>query len=222
MAFFEQDYLDFFKELAANNHKDWFDTNRKRYEKVVKKPFAEFVSHMINKMNENGEEIKSTPKTAIFRINRDIRFSKDKAPYKMHMSAILSAKEGKNATYPGLYFELSPEKITVCGGIYEMDKETLHKVRNFLALHQQEFTKLINEKAFVNTLGGLQGEKNVRVEKELKSVTELEPAILNKQFYYAAKLDSETIISPHLDTEILKLHSLAKSFNSLLVSALEV
>ena len=135
MQYFTQDYLDFFKELAAHNHKEWFDVNRKRYENVVKKPFQIFVDDLIESISKIDSEIQITSKEAIFRINRDIRFSKDKIPYKLNNSAIIS-KEGRvNKSYPGLYMELGPEHLSIYGGLYMPSTTEIQKVvisRNIL------------------------------------------------------------------------------------------
>ena len=91
MAFFEKDFLDFFIELAPNNNKDWFDLNRHRYANSVREPFKKFVSHMIENMSKDMPELKDLePKDCTFRVNRDIRFSKDKTPYKLRMSALIT------------------------------------------------------------------------------------------------------------------------------------
>ena len=71
------EFNQFFKELAANNHKDWFDLNRKRYETHVKKPFEDFVEQLIEAVQKEDKSLNPKPKDCIFRINRDIRFSKD-------------------------------------------------------------------------------------------------------------------------------------------------
>ena len=90
MKYFSSDYLEFFKELAPNNNKDWFDKNRKRYIDSVKEPFKKFVTDLIQEISKVDDEVQIEAKDAIFRINRDIRFSKDKTPYKLNNSAIIS------------------------------------------------------------------------------------------------------------------------------------
>ena len=98
MAYFTQDFIDFFQELSANNHREWFHANKKRYEQQVKVPFQSFVQLMIDRVQEVDRNVVLTPKDAIFRINRDIRFSADKTPYKTNVSAIISSggKKDKN------------------------------------------------------------------------------------------------------------------------------
>lgn len=204
MAFFTQDYLDFFIELAANNHKEWFDVNRTRYEKFVKKPFVDFVQTVINEVSKSNPEFKElTPSECIFRINRDIRFSKDKSPYKLMCSAVVAPQGKKSKSIHGVYFELSPEAVRVYGGIYEIDKEDLYLVREGVAQNLAEFQKLITEKEFAKTFGFIRGEKNKLVPKEWKEAVELQPLILNKQFYFMAEFDSALILKSTLLDEVL-------------------
>ena len=79
MAFFQQEFIDFFIELAPNNNKDWFDVNRKRYENFVKDPFNSFVQHLISEISKTDKNFSDLePKHCVFRINKDVRFSKYK------------------------------------------------------------------------------------------------------------------------------------------------
>ena len=82
MPHFSPEFLQFFKDLAANNNRDWFTGNKKHYELVVKKPFEVFITDMINKIKKDDPKLQIEAKDAIFRIYRDVRFSKDKTPYK--------------------------------------------------------------------------------------------------------------------------------------------
>ena len=139
MIYFEPDYLEFFKELAANNHKDWFDANRRRYETVVRDPFKNFISRLITEMSKTDPDLEIQAKDAIFRINRDIRFSKDKTPYKLNNSAIISKEGRKNKNYPGIYLEFGPEKLAFYGGIYMPDGEQTQKIRTFFKTIPKNF-----------------------------------------------------------------------------------
>ena len=88
MIYLEKEYLNFFNELSENNNKLWFDENRKRYEKFVKKPFENLITDLIAELSNIDLKITMQAKDAMFRINRDIRFSNDKTPYKTQMSAL--------------------------------------------------------------------------------------------------------------------------------------
>ncbi len=221
MAFFTSDFAQFFIDLAPNNHKDWFDLNRKRYESSVKEPFKDFVIHMIKRLNEVNPNIKDLePKDCTFRINRDIRFSKDKTPYKMKMSALICVGGKKSHTSEGVYFELGPEDVRIYGGIYEVDKDTLYQIREGISNKLKDFQTAYNDPKFKNTFGEFHGSVNKVIPKEFKDAAEKEPLIFNKQWYYFAKLKPSVITDPNLDQIIID-HYLAsrpveKFFSSIL------
>lgn len=204
MSFFKQDFIDFFIELAPNNNKDWFDLNRKRYENSVKVPFQDFVKHIIQKITETDSSFKDLePKDCIFRINRDIRFSKDKSPYKMMVSAVVAPHGKKSKSINGVYFELSPEHVRVYGGVYEIDKEDLLIVREGIANNLKQFKALYTDPKFTSVFGTILGEKNKILPKELKAAAEKESLIFNKQWYFYAEFSPEVILQKELDQIIL-------------------
>ncbi|MFZ6052222.1 DUF2461 domain-containing protein [Halocola ammonii] len=193
MAYFSKKFNQFFIDLAPNNHKEWFDENRKTYEKEVKEPFKKFVGDLIERLKEYDPALNVEPKDSIFRINRDIRFAKDKTPYKMHLAAAISRKGKKVHDYPGLYIHFGPEKVWIGGGAYSLSKEKLEDVRREIAAKPKEFLKAINDKDFVETYGEIQGEAHKRIPKEFKEVAEEVPLIANKQFYYMAEYPTKTL-----------------------------
>lgn len=204
MAFFTPDFLQFFIELAPNNHKDWFDLNRKRYEKSVKEPFKEFVEHIIKEIAKTDASFKDLEaKDCIFRINRDIRFSKDKTPYKMNVSAVVAPEGKKSKAVNGIYFEFGPEHVRVYGGIYEIDKDDLLTVREGIANDLNGFQEAYSNPRFKKVFGTILGEKNKVIPKELKEAADKEPLIFNKQWYFYAQFDAETVLDPKLDQLLL-------------------
>lgn len=211
MSFFKQDFLDFFMELAPNNNKDWFDVNRKRYENFVKKPFQDFVQHLINQVAKTDKTFKGLEaKDCIFRINRDIRFSNDKSPYKLMVSAVVAPNGKKSKAVNGIYFELGPEHVRVYGGIYEIEKEDLYLVREGIAKNLKEFQTLINEPAFKKTFGTILGEKNKIIPAEFKESAEKEVLLFNKQFYFFAEFPAEKVLDSKLDQLILDCFEIGK------------
>lgn len=204
MAFFTPDFLQFFIELAPNNHKDWFDLNRKRYEKSVKEPFKDFVEQMIKEIAKTDASFKDLEaKDCIFRINRDIRFSKDKTPYKMNVSAVVAPEGKKSKAVNGVYFEFGPEHVRVYGGVYEIDKDDLLTVREGIANDLKGFQEAYSNPRFKKVFGTILGEKNKVIPKELKEAAEKEPLIFNKQWYFYAQFDAETVLDPKLDQLLL-------------------
>ena len=188
MPYFETDFLQFFEELAANNEKSWFDENRARYEKMVKKPFANLVEELIFRVSQFDPDVQIAPKDAIFRINRDVRFSPDKRPYKTTVSAIISPAGRKDKSAPGFYLELSAHRTMLGGGAYFVEKTGLENIRNAIAANPAAFRKLISEKDFVTKYGEIRGETNKRLAADLQAAAEKEPLIFNKQFYFMAEL----------------------------------
>jgi len=204
MAFFTPDFLQFFIDLAPNNHKDWFDLNRKRYENSVKEPFKNFVQHLIAEIAKTDSSFKDLEaKDCIFRINRDIRFSKDKTPYKMNVSAVVAPEGKKSKAVNGIYFEFGPEHVRVYGGIYEIDKDDLLTVREGIANDIKGFQTAYTNPNFKKVFGTILGEKNKVIPKELKEAAEKEPLIFNKQWYFYAEFDAETVLDPKLDKLLL-------------------
>ncbi len=217
MAFFTQDFLDFFIELAGNNNKDWFDLNRKRYEQSVKIPFQQFTKHLINYIAEDDSSFKELePKDCIFRINRDIRFSKDKEPYKLMCSAIISPGGKKSRTINGIYFELGPEHVRAYGGVYELDKNDLEAVREGIADNLETFKHLYTDQKFKSLFGEIKGEKNKKLPSHLKDSAEKEALIFNKQFYFFAEFPAEVIIDSNLNQILINCYQTGRPMSNFL------
>lgn len=220
MSFFSKDFLAFFKELAANNNKAWFDENRKRYKKSVKEPFVSFIAELINEVRKINPDVQITPKEAIFRINRDIRFAKDKTPYKTQVSAIVSPGGRKDKTSPGLYIELDPEKVRIYGGVYMCDKHQLHAIRSSIVSNAKTFEKAINNKDFKKYYGEILGEKNKRIPKEFQAAHENQALIANKQFYYYGDLSPNKVFDPKLIEIVIDYYKAASPVRDFLSEAL--
>jgi uncharacterized protein (TIGR02453 family) len=217
MAWFDDDYNRFFKELARNNNKEWFDANRKRYEQNVKKPFAAFVLELIKRVHTLDKQVHIEPKDAIFRINRDIRFSKDKTPYKLSCSAIISPGGRKDHSTPGLYFELGPEHVAIYGGRYQPEPEDLRMVRAHIAGNLKKFKTLREDKTFMKLFGSIQGERNKVLPAELKAAAEKEPLLYNKQIYWAAELPAKLVTDPKLADILMDHYRAMRPLNEFLL-----
>lgn len=220
MAFFNQAYLDFMSELARNNNKEWFDVNRKTYEKEVKEPFKNFVGHMIGLVQQIDPSIQVEAKHCLFRINRDIRFSKDKTPYKTHMAAAISRGGRKEMGIPGLYFHMSQENLAIYGGCYNPDKTQLADIRYSIANDIEGFRKAINDTEFVKYWGELKGDKNKVLPKDLKEPAAQEPYIFNKAFYYGVDLPVKNILREDLDQYILSYYQASEAVRVYLTKAI--
>ncbi|MEL6850092.1 MAG: DUF2461 domain-containing protein, partial [Bacteroidota bacterium] len=186
----------------------------------VKEPFEAFVDKLIDRVQEEDPSVMMTAKEAIFRINRDIRFSKDKTPYKTQMSAIISAGGKKNKSYPGLYVEVKPSGVGYYGGAYVLEKEEIHRVRTAIAQDPEGFAELLAQPDFADTFGTLQGDKHKRLPAEFKEVGEIQPLIFNKSFYYNADIPASHILNDDLVDVIMEHFRKARPVQEWLIEAL--
>ena len=219
MAYFTEDYPLFFRELAANNEKPWFDANRKRYEKNIREPFHSLVADMIIRINADDPDVMITSKEAIFRINRDIRFSADKRPYKTHMSAVISPEGRKNKTYPGFYFQVGAEQIMIAGGAHMVEKDTLTNIRHFIAPRPAALSAALNDPNFSKKYGTLQGEKNKRLPPEFRDAAASQPLLYNKQFFYSAQLPAVLVTRDDLGDVLMEYYQAGKPVMTMLRKA---
>ena len=221
-VFFTEDYCRFFMDLAANNHKDWFDLNRRRYENSVKEPFKKFVQHLIDELTKLDPAFADLEaKDCIFRINRDIRFSADKTPYKLYTSAVISPGGKKSRSLSGVYVELTPEHVRIYGGVYELDKDEVYDIRTHIASNLKEFNSLIEAQAFKKLFGEIRGEKNKMLPSEFKQAAMDQPLLFNKQWYYFADFDPSIIVSPGLNDVVLDCYKTALPVSSFLLNSLK-
>jgi uncharacterized protein (TIGR02453 family) len=215
-AILSKEYISFFKNLEKNNNTVWFNQNKKQYEQFVKEPFIQVIENFIASVQQKDSAIKMTAKEALFRINRDTRFSTDKSPYKLSMSAAISAG-GKNPAFPGIYIEANHNGITLICGAYAVEKENLHKIRTAIANDIKEFDKIINKKKFIVLWGVVQGEKSKQIPGSLKEAAIITPLIFNKQFYCKAVLPVATITDAKLVKTLLEYYFAATDFNQFLI-----
>jgi uncharacterized protein (TIGR02453 family) len=146
--------IKFLKDLKKNNNKPWFDANRKQYD-TAKKDFELFIQSVIDKHIKKDTTLKDLKaKDCMFRINRDIRFSKDKSPYKTNFGASIN-RGGKKSLFAGYYFHLEPGESFVGGGIWMPMPPELKKVRQEIDYNLDEFTKIISSKKFKSVYGDL-------------------------------------------------------------------
>ena len=221
MAHFSDEYHKFFKGLAKNNSKEWFDKNRKTYDQYVKQPFYAFVEEMIVRIHADNPEVLINASEAIFRINRDIRFSKDKTPYKTHLSAVISPGGKKAKDDPGFYFQIGIDGIRIYSGIHLPDKEKLENVRRAIANSPDEFAKIIKDKKFVSKYGTVLGEQHKRIPPEFKDAFEKQPLIANKNFYVMANMESSYITKDKLSEVLMDYYFAVKPFLVFLINAVK-
>lgn len=221
MGFFTKDYVDFLQELVRNNDRDWFNANKKRYEKSVKEPFTVFVQTMIDRVQEKDASVVITPKDAMFRIYRDTRFSKDKTPYKTHMSAIISAGGRKHMIKPGIYIQFGAEDARIYSGAYQLDKNQLQGVREAIASDLKGFERLLKAKDFKEKFGEIHGDEHKRLPKEFQEAAKKQPLLYKKSFYFFAKFEPDVILKDNIADIMMEYYLAAQPLGRFFASAAE-
>ena len=172
----QQSTIKFLKDLKKNNTKEWFDANRKIYE-TAKQDFENLVQSVITQHSKKDDEISALkPKDCMFRINRDIRFSKDKSPYKTNFAAFIN-KGGKKSVFAGYYFHCEPGENFAGGGLWMPMPDALKKVRQEIDYCFDEFSNIINNKKFKTVYGDVHRGKEMILSRPPKGYDETNPAI---------------------------------------------
>lgn len=157
--------FNFLSELARNNNKEWFDLHRKDYEEV-KLTIKLFTQNLIQEIATFDRDIAHLEaKDCLFRINRDVRFSKNKAPYKTNLGIYLSP-DGKKGIKSGYYVHLEPGNAAFAGGIYAPDATALKKIRQEIDYNFKGFKSIILQANFKKTFGTVSGERLKKAPKD--------------------------------------------------------
>lgn len=193
--------IKFLKDIKKNNNKPWFDANRKAYE-AAKSDFASFIQAVIDLHGKKDPSIKNlNAKDCMFRINRDIRFSKDKTPYKTNFGASINKGGRKAWNSAGYYFHLEPGGSFTGGGIYMPDPDTLKKVRQEIDYNLSGFNQIVGSKKFKAVYGGLDNSEGLLLSRVPKGYEPDNPAaayLRLKSYIAMMRLNDADLTSPGL------------------------
>ncbi len=142
MGYFDEETFSFLRELKRNNDRAWFAANKDRYEESVKEPFLRFIEDLGPELRKVSRNLVADPRPvggSMFRIYRDVRFSKDKSPYKTHVGAHFPL--GKGMAAPGYYLHLEPDECFVAGGMWMPEPEALQRIRERIAGRPADWKK---------------------------------------------------------------------------------
>jgi uncharacterized protein (TIGR02453 family) len=199
--------FDFLTKLKKNNTKEWFDKNRPEYE-IAKTDYKEFIAALIQTIARFDPSVKTLePKHCIFRINRDIRFSNDKTPYKINLGATIGPG-GKKSYDAGYYIHIQPGASFLAGGVWRPPAPQLHAIRQEIDYNVPEFKKIISHKDFKKYFGSLSEEDKVKTTPKGydKSHSEIESLKL-KSFIMVYDLKDKEVLSKdfnHLCADVFK------------------
>jgi uncharacterized protein (TIGR02453 family) len=215
--------LKFLKNLKKNNNKPWFDAHRKEYE-AAKEDFENFIQAVLDKHSKNDPDLRElTAKKCMFRINRDIRFSKDKSPYKTNFGASMD-KGGKKSGFAGYYFHLEPGKSFLGGGLWMPQPDALKKVRQEIDYCLDEFKKVINARKFKMIYGDLYADEGTLLSKVPQGFEKDNPAaeyLKFKSWLVLADLSDADLTSKDLVKKTIDAFSTLQPFVKFLNRPLE-
>lgn len=214
-------FFEFFVGLSGNNNRTWFEEHKADFVRHVKTPFYNLVEAVIAEMQEVDPTLVTSAKEATFRIYRDVRFSKDKTPYKTHMAAHITHGERAQTGPTGLYVEVGSNGALVGGGVYQPSTAQLLLVRDLLMHEGKTFRSLLNDKQFKKYFpDGIVGDKHKVIAKEFRAAAELEPLIYNKQFLWMANLTKGELMNANAAHHIASHYRVAKPLSDFFAKAL--
>lgn len=217
----ETTIIDFLKELEKNNNREWFQTNKAWYEEG-KKEFEDFINSLIPAVAKFDDSIKFlTAKDCIWRIYRDVRFSKDKSPYKINFGAFM-AKGGKKNHGPGYYFHISPSESFLSGGVWNPEPDITKKIRKEIFYNYDEFKGILDNKEFKKYFDGIdEWDRQKLPPREFPKDFPGMDLLLNKSFTISNGLPEKKLYSDGLLDYILKVYKAMGPYNAFLGRAIE-
>ena len=213
--------FSFLKELKANNYKEWFDEHRNQYA-VLRKQFEQFIDVVIAEISLFDKDgAQTTAKASIFRINRDIRFSNDKNPYKTNFGAFI-AKGGRKGSHAGYYIHVEPGECFLAGGIYMPSGPMLKAIREEIYDNIDTFKAIVHQPSFVKHFEGKLWEEKLKTAPKgfPKDFPDIE--YLKYKHYTVAKNEPDKIYwQPEFIHEVREVFLAMKDFNAFLNRAVE-
>ena len=162
---FTDNTLAFLRRLKRHNDRDWFRSHREEFERDVRAPMVEVIERLAVDLSTFAPELVAAPKTSMYRIYRDTRFSADKSPFKTHVAAIFPHRALPKHVGAGLYLHLAPDHVLVGAGCYAPEPSQLYRLRSHVATHLNQFRAIVEAPRFRRNFGEVNGERLKRVPK---------------------------------------------------------
>jgi uncharacterized protein (TIGR02453 family) len=200
-----QSTFDFLNKLKKNNNKEWFDKNREQYERA-KAEMTALVEHVLkNAPKFDRALVHLEAKKCLFRINRDIRFVKDKTPYKINLSADVSPG-GKGSPSAGYYIHIQPGNCFLAGGVWMPEAPVLSAIRQEIDYNAKEFSKILSNKDFKKYFGALSDEDKLKTVPKgyAKDHPQIE-LLKNKSFLVVHDIKDKDVLSKSFPTHLLNV-----------------
>lgn len=190
----EKSTLKFLMDLATNNNRDWFQANKSAFV-AAQDNLTAFAGYLIGEIGKFDDAVAAIdPKSCVFRIYRDVRFAKDKSPYKTNLGAYISPG-GRKSMQPGYYFHLQPGQSFVAGGKHMPDGPATLKIRNAIAANTDEFLKIVEKTRFREAFGEMRGDRLKSVPKGFDADHKAVEYLKLKEFMGFAELNDDKFLT---------------------------
>jgi len=222
---FSKEFFAFFRELKANNDRAWFEANKSRFRDTIQAPMSDFIAAMAPRLARISKEFVADPRPhggSMFRIHRDVRFSKDKRPYKEHGACQFRHRLGRDVHAPGFYVHLAPSEVFVGAGLWMPDADALLKIRSAIAGKPAAWKKVVADKGFVKTFGAIEGEQLQRPPRGFDPLHPFIGDIRRKSFVVGRDASERAARSAQFVAETGECFAAATPFMRFLCSALSV
>ncbi|MDZ4667594.1 MAG: DUF2461 domain-containing protein [bacterium] len=205
----------FLLNLREHNNKDWFDQNKMEYTEL-RNAWISFVQQIIDDLGKLDSSIGNLDaKKCIFRINKDVRFSKDKSPYKTNFGAIIN-KGGKKEMSSGYYIHFDPKEIFIAGGTYLPEPKLLASIRQEIDYNLSEFESIVKDKKAIRLFGVLSGDKLVRPPKGYLEDNLAVELLKHKSFLWTKNFNLNEVTNKKFQNNILEAFAQMKPLNDFL------
>lgn len=196
--------IDFLTQLKRNNNRPWFQKHKPRYEEYVRFPMQCLIASLAERMADIAPEIEFNPRKAIFRIHRDVRFSKNKAPYKTNIAAAFNLRGVKGQIeMPGLYVGIEPTEVFIGGGLYMPTGDQLKAIRKAMVDDPEGYLAIVGNRRFKRVFGEVQGETLQKAPLGYPKDHPMIKHLRHKQFYVGIEPDPSSCLKPRfLDTVV--------------------
>lgn len=222
---FSPKFMKFFRELAKNNDREWFGDNKTRFQEDVQAPISDFIEAIAPHLEKVSPHYVADPRPnggSMFRIYRDVRFSKDKRPYKENAGIHFRHNRGKDAHAPGFYIHLSPKEVVHGGGIWYPPSPNLKKIREAIRDDPSEWKKVATNKKIREECDGIGGASLTRPPRGFDEDTPFIEDIKHKSFYAMRNVKPKVIESPEFLKDVAGSFKTAKPLMKFVCDALDV
>lgn len=213
---FNEAAIKFLKGLKKNNEREWFDARKGIYETELKAPMLALIEEINGELADFAPEFVRPPQKIMMRIYRDIRFSKNKQPYKTHVAAWWARQGLEKTSGGGFYLQVGVDEVRIAAGCYMPEKDQLLAIRRMLLERHEDFRKFMSRKQLKGKMEPFDGLKMARGPKGFPAEHPAMDLILCRQWGVSGGLPAETALGPGLLKEIVSRFKLATPLVQLL------